>query len=378
VSEQPRAYMTDHIDCVVIGAGVVGLAVARSLALGGRDTIVLEAVNAIGTGSSSRSSEVIHAGIYYPQGSLKARLCVAGRQLLYQFCDSRGVDARRCGKFIVATCDAQVAKLASIEAAARANGVEDLQVLERREALRLEPQLHCVAALWSPSTGIIDSHGFMTALLGDFEHAGGRVVLESPVQRAHRTSKGICLRVGRNDTYDIEASLVINCAGLDAQHVARGFEGLSVNTIPQLFYAKGNYYGVEGRVPFQRLIYPVPEDGGLGVHLTLDLAGRARFGPDVEWVDHIDYKVDPRRAESFYVAIRAYWPALPEGTLRPAYSGIRPKTGGPGSPAQDFVIQGPEIHGLPGVVNLYGIESPGLTAALAIGDYVAKKYSDEA
>jgi L-2-hydroxyglutarate oxidase LhgO len=365
--------MTDHVECVVIGAGVVGLAVARSLALRGRETIVLEAAAAIGTGTSSRSSEVIHAGIYYPQGSLKARLCVSGRELLYKFCEARGVEFKRCGKLIVATSDAQQATLTSIAAAARSNGVEDLCPLEKHEALRLEPELRCVAALWSPSTGIVDSHGFMSALEGDVAQAGGTVLLESPVQRAYCTSNGIRLSVGKGNPFDLDATVVVNCAGLDAQRVAWRFEGLSGDNIPKLFYAKGNYYGVEGRVPFQRLIYPVPDEGGLGVHLTLDLSGRARFGPDVEWVDHIDYRVDPQRAESFYAAIRTYWPRLPPGALRPDYSGIRPKTHGPGSAAQDFIIQGPEVHGVAGLVNLYGIESPGLTAALAIGEYVAEK-----
>jgi L-2-hydroxyglutarate oxidase LhgO len=365
--------MMDHIDCAVIGAGVVGLAVARSLALRGRDTIVLEAADAIGTITSSRNSGVIHAGMYYPTGSLKARLCVAGRELLYEFCGARGVAINRCGKLIVAASDAQVSKLTAIEATARANGVEGLQVLESREALRLEPQLNCVAALWSPATGIVDCHGFMTALTGDFENAGGTVVLKSPVRRAYRGSKGIRLRVGSPATHDIDATLVVNCAGLDAQLVAQRFEGLNHETIPKLFYAKGNYFAVKGRVPFRRLIYPTPEDGGLGVHLTLDLAGRARFGPDVEWIERIDYRVDPARAESFYAAIRTYWPTLPEGALRPDYSGIRPKMLGPGSPAQDFIIQGPEVHGVHGLVNLYGIESPGLTAALAIGEYVAER-----
>jgi L-2-hydroxyglutarate oxidase LhgO len=364
--------MTDHVDCVVIGAGVVGLAVARSLALSGRETIVLEAADSIGTGTSSRSSEVIHAGIYYPTGSLKARLCVSGRELLYKFCEARGVEFKRCGKLIVATSDAQLATLASIAAAARSNGVDDLRLLEKQEALRQEPELRCVAALWSPSTGILDSHGFMCALEGDLAQAGGTVLLESPVQRAYCSSNGIRLSVGKDDLFDIDAAVVVNCAGLEAQHVAQRFEGLSSELIPQVFYAKGNYYGVEGRVPFQRLIYPVPEEGGLGVHLTLDLSGRARFGPDVEWVDRIEYRVDPQRAESFYAAIRAYWPKLPPDALRPDYSGIRPKTRGPGSPAQDFIIQGPEVHGVRGLVNLYGIESPGLTAALAIGEYVAK------
>jgi L-2-hydroxyglutarate oxidase LhgO len=364
--------MTDQIECVVIGAGVVGLAVARSLAASGRETVVLEAAEAIGTGTSSRNSEVIHAGIYYSQGSLKARLCVAGRELLYRFCDERGVDVCRCGKFIVATSDAQLANLTAIERVGRLNGVDDLRLLDQREAQSLEPQLQCVAALWSPSTGIVDSHGFMVALQGDLERAGGTVVLEAPVRIASCRSDAIRLSVGRDVPYDIDARVVVNCAGLDAQRVAKAIAGLDSKTIPPLFYAKGNYYGFSGPVPFRRLIYPVPEEGGLGVHLTLDLSGRGRFGPDVEWIDAIDYEVDPRRAQAFYAAIRRYWPALPPDCLRPDYAGVRPKLQGPGSAAQDFIIQGPEQHGVPGLVNLYGIESPGLTAALAIGDYVAK------
>lgn len=363
--------MTDHVDCVVIGAGVVGLAVARSLAQKGRDTIVLEAADAIGTATSSRNSEVIHAGIYYPRGSLKARLCVAGRELLYRFCASHGVEVNRCGKIIVATSDAQIAKLSSIETAGRGNCVDDLRLLDRQEALDLEPELCCVAALWSPSTGIIDSHAFMLALQADVERFGGTVVLDTQVRGGECRSNNIRLSIGRDTPYNLDASFVVNCAGLDAQHVARSFNGLNADTIPQRHYAKGSYYGVDGRVPFRHLIYPVPEDGGLGVHLTLDLAGRARFGPDVEWVADIDYRVDPGRADRFYSAIRTYWPALPSDSLRPDYAGIRPKLLGAGSAAQDFVIQGPEFHGVSGLVNLYGIESPGLTASLAIGDYVA-------
>jgi len=358
----------DRVECVVIGAGVVGLAVGRSLARSGRETIVLEAADAIGTVTSSRNSEVIHAGIYYPRGSLKARLCVAGRDLLYEFCAAHGVEARRCGKLIVATSDAQVAKLTAIETAGRLNGVRDLRLLPRHEALALEPELRCVAALSSPSTGIVDSHAFMLALQADFEGFGGTVALDARVRSARRGAKGISLTVGSG--YELEASLVVNCAGLGAQKVARDFGGLNTETIPPLHFAKGNYYVIDGRVPFRRLIYPVPEDGGLGVHLTLDLAGRARFGPDVEWVPEIDYRVDPQRAERFYPAIRTYWPALPDGSLRPDYAGIRPKLQGAGGAAQDFVIQEPASHGIPGLINLYGIESPGLTAALAIGDYV--------
>jgi L-2-hydroxyglutarate oxidase LhgO len=363
--------MTDHVECVVIGAGVVGLAVARGLARSGRETIVLEAGDAIGTATSSRNSEVIHAGIYYPQGSLKARLCVTGRELLYQFCAARGVAVNRSGKLIVATCDAQLGNLSAIQNGARLNGVDDLKLLDRQETLALEPDLRCVAALWSPSTGIVDSHGFMLGLQADLEQCGGTIVFGTPVRGGYCGTGKIRLSIGKEAAYELDASLVVNCAGLNAQRVARGFEGLNADTIPPLHYAKGNYYGFAGRAPFRRLIYPVPEDGGLGVHLTLDLAGRARFGPDVEWVSDIDYRVDPSRAERFYAVIRTYWPALPSGSLRPDYAGIRPKLAGPGSAAQDFVIQGPATHGVTGLVNLYGIESPGLTAALAIGDYVA-------
>jgi L-2-hydroxyglutarate oxidase LhgO len=361
----------DHVECIVIGAGVVGLAVARSLALSGRETVVLEAAGAIGTATSSRNSEVVHAGIYYPHGSLKSRLCVAGRELLYRFCAAHGVEVNRCGKFIVAASRAQLAKLSAIETAGRLNGVGDLQLLDEAEALRLEPELRCVAALWSPSTGIVDSHGFMLALQADLERSGGTLVLGTQVQSGSCGSNKIRLSIGQDPVYDLEASVVVNCAGLEAQNIARSFDGLRADTIPALHYAKGSYYGIEGRVPFRRLIYPVPEDGGLGVHLTLDLAGRARFGPDVEWVPAIDYRVDPDRADRFYAAIRSYWPMLPSGSLRPGYAGVRPKLQGPGSAAQDFMIQGAASHGIAGLVNLYGIESPGLTAALAIGDYVA-------
>ena len=363
--------MTNQVECVVIGAGVVGLAVARSLALSGRETVILEAAGAIGTASSSRNSEVIHAGIYYPRGSLKSRLCIAGRELLYRFCAAHGVEVHRCGKFIVAASDAQVAKLSAMQTAGRLNGVENLQLLNEAEARRLEPELRCAAALWSPSTGIVDSHAFMLALQADFERFGGTVVLGTRVQSGSFRPNKIRLSIEQHPVYDLDAAVVVNCAGLEAQRVARSFDGLRADTIPALHYAKGSYYRVEGPVPFRRLIYPVPEDGGLGVHLTLDLAGRARFGPDVEWVPAIDYCVEPGRADGFYTAIRSYWPGLPSGSLRPDYAGVRPKLQGPGSAPQDFMIQGPASHGIAGLVNLYGIESPGLTAALAIGDYVA-------
>jgi L-2-hydroxyglutarate oxidase LhgO len=363
--------MAEKIECVVIGAGVVGLAVARALAMRGRETLVLEAESAIGTGTSSRNSEVIHAGIYYPPGSAKASLCVSGKHLLYAYCEARGIQHRRCGKLIVAADQEQVTTLEKIEATARANGVHDLRWLTAAEVKATEPALSGVAALFSPSTGIVDSHGFMLALQGDLEDAGGMVAVRSPVRHGRCGREGIHLEAGSDQLVELEARIVINSAGLQAQAVARQIEGIAPESIPPSAYAKGNYYALRGRAPFRHLIYPVPEPGGLGVHLTLDLAGQAKFGPDVEWVETLDYTVDPARAERFYRAIRRYWPGLPDGSLRPGYAGIRPKLGGPGAAAADFLIQGPEAHGVPGLINLYGIESPGLTAALAIGDYVA-------
>ncbi len=363
--------MTEKIDCVVIGAGVVGLAVARALAIRGRETLVLEAESAIGTGTSSRNSEVIHAGIYYPPGSAKATLCVSGKRLLYAYCEAHGIEHRRYGKLIVAADQEQVTTLEKIEANARANGVGDLRWLTAAEATAMEPALSCTAALLSPSTGIMDSHGFMLALQGDLEDAGGTVALRSPVRRGRCSRGGIHLEAGSDQLLELEARVVVNSAGLQAQALARRIEGVPQGSIPPSAYAKGNYYALTGKAPFHHLIYPVPEPGGLGVHLTLDLAGNAKFGPDVEWVESLDYTVDPARAEPFHRAIRRYWPGLPDGSLRPGYAGIRPKLGGPGAAAADFLIQGPEAHGVRGLVNLYGIESPGLTAALAIGERVA-------
>ena len=361
--------MVDTVDCVVIGAGVVGLAVARSMAQRGTETILLESADEIGSGTSSRNSEIIHAGIYYPAGSLKARLCRAGRDLLYEFCDKRGVGHRRCGKLIVAVSEHERVALERIAAAARANDVTDLSWLTRAEARALEPELECRIALHSPSTGIVDSHGLMVALLGDFLTAGGILALRSAVSGGFCGPGGIRLLIG--DDTELQTRNVINCAGLQAQAVAGLLNGVAVDSIPPLYLAKGNYYVLRGKCPFSHLIYPAPEAAGLGTHLTLDLAGQGRFGPDVEWIEHIDYAVDPRRAEHFYAAIRTYWPALPDRALAPGYAGIRPKLQAPGRPPADFLVQGPEIHGVAGLVNLFGIESPGLTAALAIAEHVA-------
>lgn len=360
----------DKVDCVVIGAGVVGLAVARALALRGREVMVLEAADAIGTGTSSRNSEVIHAGIYYPQGSLKAKLCVEGKGLLYAYCAERGIGHTRCGKLIVATSEAQVAQLQGIRDKAAANGVNDLVLLTREQARALEPELECVAALHSPSTGIVDSHGLMLALQGDLENAGGLVALNSPLARAECASGAIYLTA--EDGTGLEATSVVNAAGLQAQHVAARFAGLPARHVPPSHYAKGNYFTLPGRSPFSRLIYPVPEAAGLGVHLTVDMGGQAKFGPDVQWVDSPeDLVVDPARGDAFYAEVRKYWPALADGALAPGYAGIRPKIQAPHEAAKDFMIQGPREHGVAGLVNLFGIESPGLTSSLAIGDYVS-------
>jgi L-2-hydroxyglutarate oxidase LhgO len=365
--------MTDRVDCVVIGAGVVGLAVARACALAGLETLALEAEAAIGTATSARNSEVIHAGLYYPRGSLKARLCVQGRQALYDYCASHGVSHARCGKFIVATREEQIGALDRIGAAAAANGVHDLRRLDAARARAREPALQCVAALESPSTGIIDSHGLMLALQGDLESAGGLLALRAPVLSGKVLPEGILLRIGGDEPMELIARRVVNCAGLHAQTVAAAIDGLPPGSIPAGRYAKGNYYALSGKAPFSRLIYPVPEPGGLGVHLTLDLGGQARFGPDVEWVDAIDYTVDPARADGFYAAIRRYWPDLRDGALHPDYAGIRPKLAVPAGQDADFLIQDARAHGVPGLVNLYGIESPGLTACLAIAGEVIQR-----
>mgnify|MGYP005750904011 CR=1 FL=1 len=371
----------EHVDCVVIGAGVVGLACARALAAAGREVIVLEAGERFGGGISSRNSEVIHAGLYYPPGSLKAQLCVRGRELLYAYCRERSIAHRRCGKLVVATSAAQIDELERIAARARANGVDDLQFIDRAEAARMEPQLNCEAALLSPSTGIVDSHGLMLALLGDAEADGAILVLNTPVLGAAVTAAGIELRTGGEAPMRLVARTVINAAGLGAPALAARIEGLPAAHVPRACFAKGSYFSLQARAPFSRLVYPVPEAAGLGVHLTLDLQGRARFGPDVEWLDlpadaeALDYRVDPARAAAFYGEIRRYWPALPDGALAPDYSGVRPKINAPGEAAADFRIDGPQTHGVPGLVNLFGIESPGLTAALAIAETVTERLS---
>jgi L-2-hydroxyglutarate oxidase LhgO len=368
----------DRIDAVVVGAGAVGLAAARELALRGRETIVLEAGPGIGGGTSSRNSEVIHAGLYDAPGSAKATLCVAGRELLYRYCESRGVGHRRCGKLVVAATPAQLETLKSIAARATANGVTGLHWLSGAEARALEPALHGEAALLSTVTGIIDSHALMLAYQGDLESAGGAVVLRTPLDGASVADDGFVLHVGGAAPQELHAELLVNAAGLHAQALARRIVGLDPARVPRPWFAKGNYFALAGRSPFSRLIYPVPEPGGLGVHLTLDLAGQARFGPDVEWLDvdsadAIDYAVDPARAAPFYAAVRRYWPGLGDAALVPAYSGVRPKLRGPGGAASDFMLQGPEAHGVAGLVNLFGIESPGLTASLAIAAEVARR-----
>ena len=360
----------ERVDCVVIGAGVIGLAVARALALTGREVIVVEAAYTIGTETSSRNSEVIHAGIYYPAGSLKARFCVMGRRALYRYCEERRIPHRACGKLIIATEPAQLIELERLFAQATHNGVDDLHWLEADQVHAIEPAVRCIKALCSPSTGIIDSHALMLALQGDAQQAGALFAFLSPVEGGERREDGIILEVGGTDPIRLLATSVINCAGLHAVRVAASLRGFPAERAPAYYYAKGNYFVLSGKAPFNRLIYPVPDQAGLGVHITLDLAGQARFGPDVEWVDRIDYRVDPRRADVFYAAVRRYWPDLRDGALQPGYAGIRPKLQEPGQPAVDFMIQGPAEHGVRGLVNLFGIESPGLTSCLAIADYV--------
>ena len=358
---------------LVIGTGVVGLSVARALALRGHEVIVAEKADGIGSGVSSRNSEVIHGGMYYPSGSLRARHCVAGRRMLYAFCESHGVPHRKCGKLIVATNSLEQAKIEGIHAQGITNGVEGLRLLSGDKARALEPELACTGAVLSSETGIVDSHAFMLALQGNLEAAGGMIALHAPVERIARAGAVWTAAVGGPDAMKLGVEAVVNAAALGAQGIARATEGYPPERVPRLVLAKGNYFGCTGRPAFRHLIYPAPVDGGLGTHVTLDLAGRMRFGPDVEWIDREVYEVDPRRAESFYASIRRYWPGLPDGALVADYSGIRPKLTGPGEPAADFVIDGPAEHGLPGLVHLFGIESPGLTSALSIAEDVAER-----
>lgn len=357
----------ERIDCAVIGAGVVGLAAARALAMAGHEVVVLEAEGAIGTGISSRNSEVIHAGMYYPAGSLKARLCVAGNRQLRAFAANHGIPFRMTGKLIVATDAEEEAKLADILARGRANGVEGLTSIPAAEAMALEPQLACTAALYSPATGIIDAHALMLALQGDAEEHGAVIAFHAPVLGGHSSDGGMLLSIGGAQPTRLWARHVVIAAGLSACPVARS---LGLARVPREYLCKGNYFTLSGRMPFQRLVYPVPVAAGLGTHYTIDMGGRGRFGPDVEWIERADYAVDPRRGDAFYAAIRRYWPGLPDGALEPGYAGIRPKINAPEQAAADFAIHGPADHGTPGVVALYGIESPGLTACLALAELV--------
>ena len=361
----------DRVECIVIGAGVVGLAVARALALRGREVIVLERHDVIGSEVSSRNSGVIHAGLYYPNGSLKARACVAGKHALYEFCASHGVAHARTGKLVVATEDEQLDAMEALVERARGNGVDDLVRLDPREVRELEPEVDCVGALLSPSTGIIEVHDYMLALEGDAEANGAMVALGSPCLGGAVRDDGVRIDVGGDEPVSLVGDVVVNSAALGAQDIARSIEGFDPSLVPTLHYAKGNYFYLTGRSPFRHLVYPMPSDAWLGVHVGLDLGNRCRFGPDLHWVGSLDYDVDASRIESFYASIRRYYPALRDGALLPDYTGIRPKIYGPGETAPDFMIQGRETHGIDGLVNLFGIESPGLTSSLAIAEEVA-------
>ncbi len=363
--------MAERVECVVIGAGVVGLAIARKLAMQGREVVILESESAFGTHTSARNSEVIHAGIYYATGSLKAQVCVAGKELLYRYCQEHGIAHRRIGKVIVASDETQIPGLRKYQAQAETNGVLDLKWLDSSELHELEPEVRSVAGVMSPSTGIIDSHGLMLAYLGDAEAHGASLALESPVVGGAVEDDGIRLDVGGAEAVSLKCTVVINSAGLHAQTVAKLISGLPADTIPPSYFAIGHYYTLTGKAPFRRLIYPVARPDWLGVHVTIDLGGQVKFGPDFSWIKRVDYRFDEAREAAFYEAIRFYYPALRDGALKPGYTGIRPRITGPGEPAQDFVIQGPSVHGVTGLVNLYGIESPGLTSSLAIADRVA-------
>jgi L-2-hydroxyglutarate oxidase LhgO len=360
---------------MVIGAGVVGLAIAREAALAGHDVIVAEAASSIGTGTSSRNSEVIHAGLYYPTGSKRALHCPRSRRMLYEYCASHGIPHRKLGKLFIVTRDADIGKLEAIYRQALVNGVENVTMLEAAEAKRLEPALSCVAAFHSAETGIVDSHRFMLALEGDIEDRGGVIAFNTPVERIARQGADGGWRVtfGGPEPGEITVDAVVNAAGHGAQRLARAIDGYPAERVPRLVLAKGNYFGFAGRAPFSRLIYPAPVPGGLGIHITLDLAGRMRFGPDVEWIEAANFDVDPRRGDAFYAAIRTYWPGLPDNSLYPDYAGIRPKITGPGEAAADFVVDGPAEHGLAALVQLFGIESPGLTSALSLAEDVVDR-----
>ena len=362
--------VTEQVDCAVIGAGVVGLAIARELAISGREVIVLETADTIGTHTSSRNSEVIHAGLYYPRGSLKARLCASGKWLLYDYCAGHGVPHSNIGKIVVAVTEDEIATLKSYVQKAEANGIRDLRWLSREELRDLEPEVECVAGFLSPSTGIVDSHALMLAYQGDAEHHGASVVFKSPVESGTVGGDGIVLKVGGKEPMTIACRSVVNSAGLFAQNVARSIEGIPASGIPPQYFAKAHYFTLSGRPPFSRLVYPVASNAHLGVHVTVDMAGQIRFGPDVSWVDAVDYSFDHSRGPLFYEAIRKYYPGLKDGQLQPGYTGIRPKVSGPKEAAADFIVRGPKVHGVAGLVNLYGIESPGLTASLAIAQHV--------
>ena len=361
----------DQVGCVVVGAGVVGLAVARALAMRGLETVVLESEAAFGQGVSSRNSEVIHAGLHGAPGWRKAAACIAGRRLLYDYAAQRGLPHRKLGKLLVANGVDEDALLLGLLGKAQALGVEGLQVLSAAQAMAMEPALRCTSALLSPESGVIDVHSLMLSLLGDAEAHDAALVCRSPFEAAEPSGDGWLVRIGGTEPFDLQARWLVNSAGLQAQAVAARIDAYPVARIPKSHWAKGNYFKLRGRAPFTHLVYPVPVQGGLGVHLTLDLQGQAKFGPDVEWVDTLDYRVDPRRGDAFYAEVRRYWPALPDGALVPDYAGIRPKLYGPGEPACDFEIDGPAQHGLPGLVQLFGIESPGITSSLALADEVA-------
>jgi L-2-hydroxyglutarate oxidase LhgO len=361
---------------LVVGAGVVGLAIGRAAALRGHDVVVAEATSGIGNGVSSRNSEVVHAGIYYPTGSLRARHSTRGRRMLYEFCTSHGVAHNKCGKLIVATNAGELAKVESLKTQGETNGVEGLEMIGGNAARALEAELFCVGALSSPESGIIDSHGYMMALWGELEDRGGAIAFETPVEGMSFVKPRWLVQFGGREAGTVPFDAVVNSAGLGAQALARRIEGYPAAKVPRLVLAKGNYFGFAGKPVFSRLIYPTPVDGGLGVHVTLDLAGRVRFGPDVEWIDHESYTVDPHRADSFYDRIRAYWPGVPADSLVPDYCGIRPKLTGPGEPAADFMIAGEETHGMPRLMNLFGIESPGLTSSLSLAEEVVDRLAE--